>query len=87
LLNEATLQQAVQYAIIHFPASQQALLDEKINEATIRSKLADWYPQINFDYNYQRNFQLPTSVFGNSQVKIGSDHTSYTDFSLTQNIF
>lgn len=57
LLSNATLEQCIQYAITHQPQVQQAQLDERITEYNIRSRLADWYPQIGFNYNLQHNFQ------------------------------
>ncbi|MEP6747241.1 MAG: TolC family protein [Bacteroidota bacterium] len=87
LLQSASLQNCVQYAIRHQPMIQQALLDEEITERQIRIKLADWYPQLNFNYNYQHNFQLQTSVFGGSPVKIGVDNQSLGQLALTQTVF
>jgi len=87
LLQQATLQNCVQYALQHQPLVQQSLIDEQITEATIKSKLADWYPQLNFDYSLQHNFQLQTTVFAGNTVKIGVDNTSATQFNATQNIF
>ena len=46
LLQQATLAGCVQYALKHQPVIQQSLIDEKITEETIKTKLADWYPQI-----------------------------------------
>ena len=87
LLQQATLQNCVQYALQHQPLVQQSLIDEQITEATIKSKLADWYPQLNFDYSLQHNFQLQTTVFAGNTVKIGVDNTSAAQFNATQNIF
>ncbi len=87
LLQTASLQNCVQYAIKHQPLVQQALLDEEITEKQIRIKLADWYPQLNFNYNYQHNFQLSTTVFGGSLIKIGVDNQSLGQLALTQTIF
>src|SRR5450432_2922120 len=76
LLQTASLQNCVQYAIKHQPLVQQALLDEQITEQQIRMHLADWYPQLNFNYNFQHNFQLQTTVFAGNLVKIGVSNTS-----------
>src|SRR5260221_2291609 len=64
LLQNATLPNVVQYALKRQPLIQQSLIDEKTTELQIKSKLADWYPQINFNYLYQRNFQVQTSIIG-----------------------
>ncbi len=87
LLAEVTLPQAVEYSIKHQPAILQSQVDEKITEANIRSRLADWYPQVNFNYSLQHNFVLQTSIFQGNPVKIGVDNTSTAAFSLSQTIF
>lgn len=87
LLQTATLDKVVAYALIHQPAVQQAQIDEEITDRTIKGKLADWYPQINFSYNYQRFIDLQSSVVGGSVVRFGANNTSSTEFTATQNIF
>ena len=51
LLTQATLQDVIAYAIKNQPVIQQSLIDERITENQVRSRLADWYPQVNFNYN------------------------------------
>ena len=58
LLQQATLDNVVAYAIKHQPLIQQSFIDEQVTESLIKSKLADWYPQVDFRYNLQHNFQL-----------------------------
>jgi outer membrane protein TolC len=87
LLQQATLQSVIQYAITHQPVVQQAMIDERITDETIKTKLADWYPQVNFNYSLQHNFQLQTSVFNGTATPIGVDNTSAGQFGLTQNLF
>jgi outer membrane protein len=87
LLQEVTLPGAIAYAIKNQPIIQQSLLDEKITSARIRSKLADWYPQVNFNYNLQHNFLVQSSTIGGNTVKLGSENTSAGQFTATQNIF
>jgi outer membrane protein len=87
LLKEVTLENAIQYALKRQPTIQQAYLDEKITESTVKSKLADWYPQINFNYNLQHNFIVQTSVIGGNLVKLGVENTSNAQFTASQNIF
>lgn len=86
-LQEATLQNCIQYAIQHNPDIQNAKINQDITEAIIKSKLADWYPQINFNYNVQHNFKLPTLNFNGNIVHTGTENTSGADFGVTQNIF
>jgi len=86
-LSNATLQACVQYALKHYPLIQQALLDEQITDRQIKSKLADWYPQINLNANYQNNFQLPAVAFAGTTVKSGTFNTSTVGVALSQNLF
>lgn len=85
--NKISLQQCVSYALQHQPLLQQSLIDEAITESAIKSKLSEWYPQLNFDYAIQHNFQLQTTIFQGNPVKLGQNNTSYGYFSATQNIF
>ena len=87
LLKEVTLPDAIAYAINKQPVIQQALMDERITAAQIRSKLADWYPQVNFNYNLQHNFLLQTSQIGGNTVTFGNYNTSAGQFTATQAIF
>ena len=87
VIESATLANCVHYAITHNPDLKNARLNEDITETTIKIKLADWYPQVNFNYNFQHNFQLPSSNFNGNIVSIGSKNTSGLQFGATQNIF
>src|SRR5688500_5724305 len=87
LLPEATLDNVIQYALRHQPAIQQALVNEQITEYTIKSRLADWYPQINFGYTFQHNFRLPVFIFGTEVRRIGVENVSALQFTASQNIF
>jgi outer membrane protein TolC len=86
-LQDATLQNCIQYAIQHNPDIQNAKINQDITETIIKSKLADWYPQVNFNYNLQHNFKLPTLNFNGNIVHTGTQNTSGADFGVTQNIF
>jgi outer membrane protein TolC len=87
LLQEANLQNVVHYALKRQPIVQQSYIDEKITELQIKSRLADWYPQIDFNYLYQRNFQVQTSIIAGNQVRLGVNNTSAFQFSASQTIF
>ncbi|MEO6134769.1 MAG: TolC family protein [Ginsengibacter sp.] len=86
-LTNATLQNCIRYAITHNPDLQNAKLNEDITETVIKSKLSEWYPQVNFNYNLQHNFQLPTTNFNGNLAHSGTYNTSGADFGVTQNIF
>jgi outer membrane protein TolC len=87
LLQDATLENVIQYALRRQPAIQQALVNEQITENNIKSRLADWYPQVNFGYSFQHNFTLPTTVFQGNPVRIGVENVSAVQFTATQNLF
>ncbi len=87
ILQEVTLQSAVDYAIKNQPNVQKALIDEQITDRNIKSKLADWYPQVNFNYNLQHNFLLPTTNINGTSIKSGLNNTSSGQFSVSQTIF
>jgi outer membrane protein TolC len=62
-------------------------MDEKITQLQIKSRLADWYPQINFNYNYQHNFKVQTAIIGGNPIRLGVNNTSAFQFSASQTIF
>jgi len=87
LLQEANLQNCVQYALKHQPVVNQSLIDEQIADREIKSRLADWLPQLNFTGVYQNNFRLQSTKFGDQIINIGTYNTSSAQFALTQTIF
>jgi outer membrane protein TolC len=87
LLQDASLPNVIQYALKRQPLVQQALIDEQITALQVKSKLADWYPQINFNYLLQHNFEVQTNIIGGNPVKLGVDNTSAFQFGATQTIF
>ncbi|MEO6218795.1 MAG: TolC family protein [Ginsengibacter sp.] len=86
-LTQATLENCIHYAIKHNPELKNARLNEDITETIIKSKLADWYPQLNFNYNIQHNFQLPTININGMLINSGTVNTSGAQLGATQNIF
>ena len=86
ILTDATLEQCVQYALTHQPVINQSLVDEQIVDANVKTRLADWYPQVNFDYSLQHYFQVPR-VSGGTATLLGTKNYSTAYFSFTQNIF
>jgi outer membrane protein len=86
LLSSGTLENIIQYALKHQPAIQKAALDEQITKSQVNTRLADWYPQIGYNYSLQHNFQLQTAVFQGNIVRLGNENTSVSHFAYTQNI-
>lgn len=87
LLTEVTLKSAVDYAIIHQPLIKQSLIDQEIVESSIKTRLSEIYPQINFNYNLQHNFIIQTAVIGGNNVRLGVNNTSAAQFTFTQTLF
>lgn len=87
VLTNATLPNVVAYALSQQPAVQQALIDEKITDMQVKAKLADWFPQVNFNYIFQHNFQVQTSIIGGNPIKLGVNNTSALQFTASQTIF
>ena len=87
LLTEVTLANAINYAIAHQPQIQQSLLDEQVTEYTIKSKLSEMYPQLNFNYILQHNFINQTTVIGGNLIRLGVGNTSAGQFTVNQAIF
>ena len=87
ILQSASLETCLQYALQHKPLLQQSLLDEQSTDLAIKGKLADWYPQVNFDYSLQNTFQLPTSYSSGTYFQSGTFNSSGAYFSVNQTIF
>lgn len=87
LLVSATLEDCLRYALAHQPTIRQSFIDESITDRTVKSKLADWYPQIGLDANLQHYLELPTNIFAGNPTKFGVSNSSTALFTLNQNIF
>jgi len=84
---DATLDQCVQYALTHQPVINQSLLNEDIVNAQIKTRIADWYPQINLDYSLQHYFQVARpAVGGGTANPFAAENYSFAYFSVNQNI-
>lgn len=94
-LTEATLPNCIRYGLEHQPAIRMSMIDEEIAETTIKSKLADWYPQLNLTANFQHYLKMPVSIFPDftdpnapkREVQTGVHNTSTPQLVLTQTIF
>jgi len=86
-LPHASLPNVIQYALKRHPQVQQSMVDEEITRLQIKSKLSEWYPQVNFNYLFQHNFQVQTSIIGGNTVRLGVNNTSAIQFFGSQTIF
>jgi len=87
LVSRGTLENCIRYALLHQPSMQQTRLDEEITESVIKGKLADWFPQLNFNFNVQHNPQLPVAIVGGAPINQGLANSSNAQFSLSQTLF
>jgi len=87
LLERGTLQNCIGYAMVHQPLVQESLLDEEIAERTIQGKLADWFPQLNLNFNVQHNPQIPVAIVGGVPINQGLANNSNIQFTATQTLF
>jgi len=87
LIQSASLQTCIEYAVKHYPLIQQSQLDEQITEHQIKSRLSAWYPQISFSGIYQNNFQPTTALFNGNYVRTAPFNSSSIGLGGTQNIF
>lgn len=87
LLERATLQHCIDYALIHQPQLQKSYVDEEITEHEIWGKLADWFPQLNFSFNVQHDPQIPVTVVGGVPVNQGLANNSNLQFTASQTLF
>lgn len=86
LLQQATLDNVIAYALKKQPGIQQSLLDEKITRISVSNKLSDWYPQIQFNGALQHNLQIQSSSIGGNIIKLGVKNTSSGQFVATQQL-
>lgn len=90
-----TLQQCIDYAMVHQPALNQALINVSITKANNAIALSGWYPQINAAGSLTHYFQLPTAFEPNPanptgpplRVQNGVSNTATPGVSLTQTVF
>jgi outer membrane protein len=87
VLQDASIDNVVAYALVHQPVLRQVKIDEEITEKAIKGRLADWYPQINFAYNYQHVFDLQANVVQGRVAYFGVHNTSSAQFTVNQAIF
>ncbi len=87
LLQAATLEDCIRYGLAHQPSVQRSVTSEQIADQEVKSKLADWFPQVNLSVNVQHNYKLPVSFFQGNLVHIGVTNTSTAAFSVSQVLF
>lgn len=90
-----TLQQCIDYAMVHQPALNRSQINVSITKLTNAINLSGWLPQVNASGNLTHYFQLPTAFEPNTanpggqpiQVKSGINNTFTPQVNVTQAIF
>lgn len=86
LLQQASLQQCIEYALLHRPIVKQSSIDEQIGERDIDAALSGWLPQITGTASYNENIKRQTMAFNGQVTQIGTRYTSLAGVSATQQI-
>ena len=60
-----SLDQCIQYGLVHEPGLNQSLLNQGVTKATNAISLAGWLPQVNAAGNLQHYIQQPTTFVSN----------------------
>ena len=87
LSEQLTLDKCIRYALIHHPSVGESIGDEEIAERTIQGKLADWFPQLNLNFNVQHNPQIPVAIVGGIPINQGLANNANIQFTATQTLF
>lgn len=92
-----TLQQAMDYAVENSITQKNAKLDYRITDRRSFEVIAEGFPQINAEVNYQNNFRLPVSLVPMEflggpegeymELKFGLPHNMNASVTATQLIF
>lgn len=83
----ATVGDCVDYALKHYPGLQASYVNQKITNSQIKTKIADWYPQIAASAAGQHYFQTEKTIDEGLVIPAVPVNTAGVDFGLTQNIF
>jgi len=90
-----TLQQCIDYAMVHQPGLNEAQINVSVAKATNAINLSGWFPQINASGNLTHYFELPTAFETNAAnpsappipVPSGIINTATAQINATQTIF
>jgi outer membrane protein TolC len=86
-LDHASLQDCISFALTHQPAVHEASLDVEIADHFVKSKIADWLPQVSFNGTVQHTTQLQTSFAAGNMAKVGLENSATGQFYATQTLF
>jgi len=94
-VDNLSLQQCIDYAMVHQPALNQSLINVSIAKVNNAINLSGWYPQVNAAGSITHYFQLPTSFEPNPanpggpllRVQNGISNTATPGISATQTLF
>ena len=81
--NSLTLNQCIDYALLHQPALNQSLLNISIAKATNAINISGWLPQVSLGVNLTHYNQLPTSFISDSASTTGIPLKQHTGIANT----
>ncbi len=85
-LNNATLDDLINYALSNRIELKQAQIDQEIGEREIASALSGWFPQINATGSLSHYIQMPTTNFNGANVTMGQRNNSALTFQADQTL-
>lgn len=83
-LNNATLDDLINYALSNKIELKQAQIDQEIGEREIASALSGWFPQISATGSLSHYIQMPTTNFNGNNVTMGQRNNSALTFEANQ---
>lgn len=86
-----TLEESLQYALVHNETLQMAREDLGKSQQQIRQAAADAFPQLNATFSYTRNWLLPSLIFdtsqGQEQITVGAPNNLTSTIGISQSLF
>lgn len=85
--SEFDLANCISYALNHVPDLQQRKLDFLITNSQVSNQLANYFPQLNLQADYQHTIQRRRSIIGNQNIFFGPKNNNNYELNLQQAIF
>jgi outer membrane protein TolC len=91
-----SLQEILEYSLANQPRFRQALIQEEIADAQVRSEMSGWFPQAGVFADYFRYFEQPVAIFPDfnnpesgqfQEVRTGVPYNSNVNFMVEQALF
>ncbi len=87
-MNSFDLQDCLNYALTYSPMLQQSRIDKDITDQTVKSRVSQWFPQINANATLQHYFQTPVFLLNTGQaMRSGAVDNNPYSLQLNQVLF